>query len=150
MSNFFVVHQKQSGHSSCEHKKHLEEEAQPIKANHSAECRGRLAGLTEHQTDRHRNEQTTRGKPTYIAAFFFLPERFNDQNQHSKYEYQDFREDSCEHSRCEHYEPPSKRRIFSTPVCTIGTMKLGNKPITIMKKHRVVIATLSNMVMSVI
>src|SRR5258706_15052033 len=114
MPNFFIVHQKQSGHSSCEHKEHLEEEAQPVKANHSAEGRGRLSGLTKYQTDHHCNEQTTRGKPTYIAAFFFLPERFNDQNQHSKYEYQDFGEDGYKHCRREHYEPPSKRRIFST------------------------------------
>src|SRR5689334_12324553 len=137
MSNLLVIHQKQSSRSSRKHEEHLEEEAQPIKTNHSTECKGRLAGLTEHQTDRHRNEQTTRGKPTNIATLLILPEWFNDQDKHSEHEDQNFREDGCEHGRRNHYEPPSRRKIFSTPVCTIGTMKLGNKPITIMKKHRV-------------
>ena len=55
MPHFLVIHQEKRGRRAREHKEHLEEESQPVKAHHATECGYRLTGLTKDQADDHRN-----------------------------------------------------------------------------------------------
>ena len=83
------------------HEEDLEEESQPVKADHAAKDSNRLARLTKEQADDN-DEKTTRSEPACIATLVCFPERFNAEQDDGEDEDQNFREDGSEHHGSKH------------------------------------------------
>ena len=145
-----MIHQKERCHARAEDEEHLEEKAQPVIPDGISKRRGRIAGTAHQNTDHQNCKQATGLSTSRDCGGVPLSKKVHNQQGHTEDQDQGFREDERKATEVNIYATPSNCRMWFTPYCTMGTINIGNKPMPTINRQRVVIATLSNTVTSVI